>query len=152
MAKWNTATESSPAAPPPSLKKSTSGSQTSKNQKSILGFFQKKSTDHSLPLTNGEVRDISFSPSLNGGATKRLAKRPAAKRGSSQTLTPVPSSDAAEALSPEDDSEYGVNQTSEDNGLPSPITPFNGAGDGSVCQGGVTDLLSFNSPSRKVSI
>ena len=147
MAKGHGATDSSPAAPPPSLKKSNSGSQTSKNQKSILGFFQKKSTDSSLPAL---TRDAGSSPSTNGGATKRLAKRPATKRGSSQTLTPAPSSDAAEGFDLENVMEGGRHQINGPNALPSPITPVTRPVDGNDSRANMDDLLSFNSPSRKV--
>ena len=149
MAKVNGAIQSSPAGPPPSLKKSNSGSQNSKNQKSILGFFQKRSTDgSSLPLSE----DVSPSPSVAIESSKRLVKRPAARRTSSQTLTPAPSSDAVEGPNAEDLMEYSDQSIHRGNCLPSPVTPVTGAVDGSGSQGRVTDPLGFNSPSRKVRI
>lgn len=152
MDKSNATTGSSPAAPPPSLKKSTSASsQTSKGQKSILGFFQKRTSDgSSLPPSGGNSKENGSSPLVHGGATMRLSKRTATKRDSGPILTPVPSSDAAEASSPWGDVEYENNQDGGKNGLPSPITPLNGVVEGNGFQGGVTKLLNFSSPSRKV--
>lgn len=149
MAKGNGATQSSPAAPSPSLKKSDSGSQSSKNQKSILGFFQKKSTTGSLPPLTG---DAASSPSTTVGAMKRLVKRPAARRHSSQTLTPAPSSDAAECPDQDDAMHYHGHEKQGPKCLPSPITPLPGTVDVNGIQGAVTDPLGFNSPSRKVPI
>ncbi len=149
MAKGSGDIESSPAAPPPSLKKSNSGSQTSKNQKSILGFFQKKSTDSPPLPKNGTSLS---SPMPQGVARKRLANRPAAMRSSSQALTPAPSSDAAEGLTSEDIMDEKGDQAVGENGLPSPVTPMNGTSKGNGFQGGATDLLTFNSPSRKVNL
>lgn len=149
MAKGDGPTQSSPAAPPPSLKKSDSGSQNSKNQKSILGFFQKKSTDRSLPPL---IKGAAASPSAIVGATKRLVKRPAARRHSGQTLTPAPSSDAAECPNQDDAMQCTVHEKQGVKCLPSPTTPIPGAVDGNGIHGGVTDSLGFNSPSRKVTI
>lgn len=149
MAKGNSASQSSPAGPPASLKHSDSGSQNSKNQKSILGFFQKKSTNGSLPPLTA---DAASSPSKTIETTKRLVKRPAVRRTSSQTLTPAPSSDAAEAPNQDDTMQDRVHEKLVVKGLPSPITPITGAVDGNGSQGGASDSLGFNSPSRKVTI
>lgn len=147
MARGSGTISSSPSAPPPSLKKASSGSQTAKNQKSILGFFQKKTTDNQPLSKDGE---LTSSPMGHGGVRKRLASRSAARKSSSQALTPAPSSDAAERLNSEDVMEEGGDQASGDNGLPSPVTPMNGIIKDNGSQAGASDLLPFNSPSRKV--
>ena len=142
--------DSSPAAPPPTLKKSTSGSQSSKNQKSILGFFQKKATDSPQSLSRGTSKINRPSTQTDGVAKKILAKRPA--RGSSQSLTPAPSSDALEELDVQDEEAYKKGIMDKENGLPSPITPVPGLGGDGFPDIEPSSSLNFSSPSRKVSI
>lgn len=98
---------SSPTATPPqaALKRTTSSTQNMKNQKSILGFFQKSS-----PATpsNDKPREPASSPAQRAGE-KRVASavKPTPKRNFSsfaQDLTPVPSSDLP---IPEEDEEKG---------------------------------------------
>ncbi|KAI9825878.1 MAG: DNA mismatch repair protein msh6 [Thelocarpon impressellum] len=112
------ANKSPPAGPPPSLQKSSSGSQSARNQKSILGFFQKKSsTDLPTRTANGSINPA---PGPTGG--RIFVKKPATKRGSSQSLTPAPSSDAPS--SPQHSPTTNGDRV-DHNGLPSPITPVN---------------------------
>ena len=106
---------------PPTLKKSTSGSQPVKNQMSIAGFFktQPASTEQNgLPINT------------------RMGQQ-----GSTATLTPAPSSDA---IDPEEDIKPPVSKGLV-NGLPSPITPAE------VTGAKEQDRETFSSPSRKVS-
>ena len=129
-------------APPPSLKKSTS---SSKNQTSIAGFFKKASRQ---PSTNGTARPNSAVLPVNGLAKMNGAKN--ALRGSSQSLTPAPSSDAAEGLDDEvvQPEPVGVNGKGPSNSLPSPITPTSAA---AVERQVDTEApRGFYSPSRKV--
>ncbi|KAL9001712.1 MAG: hypothetical protein Q9188_005324 [Gyalolechia gomerana] len=123
-------TRSTPAGQPPTLKKSSSsGLSGSKNQKTLMGFFQKKPLNSSPCETNGL-------PPVNGSAT----------RGYSSSLTPAPSSDALE----EPDSLLKVSSPKDiglANGLPSPVTPAIVAVTGQST--GANGLLHFNSPSRK---
>lgn len=150
MAGSSKISDSSPAAPPPTLKKSASGSQSSKNQKSILGFFQKRTSDSSQPLSQGVLEADPLSKQSNNVTKKTLAKRPA--RGSSQSLTPAPSSDALEELDVQDEGPHRRGMQSEEIGLPSPITPAPGLGGGGPQDLEPSSLLIFSSPSRKVSI
>ena len=128
--------------PPPSLKKSTS---SSKNQTSIAGFFKKASMQHTA---NGNARPNSTVLPVNGLAKMNGVKN--APRGSSQSLTPAPSSDAAEephdeVVQPELSEVNGKGPT---NSLPSPITPSS-----AVAVENQTDVgapKGFYSPSRKV--
>lgn len=142
--------DSSPAAPPPTLKTSTSGSQSSKNQKSILGFFHKRTSGSSQSPSQGGLETNSSPKQSNGVPKKTFAKRPA--RGSSQSLTPAPSSDALEELDVQDEGPHRRGMRSEGNGLPSPITPVPGLGGGCPQDLEPSSSLTFSSPSRKVSV
>lgn len=136
------ANETPPA--PPSLKKSSS---SSKNQTSIAGFFRKKdpaAAVNGAPKINGSSLPVHSSPKKNG--LKKSIGAP------SQTLTPAPSSDAAEEVKDDHDKRMSnLNGGLVSNGLPSPITP---AGTIGVCDGAVDDAApkGFYSPSRKVRL
>ncbi|EPS30639.1 hypothetical protein PDE_05591 [Penicillium oxalicum 114-2] len=86
----------SPSATPPpaALKRTTSSTQNMKNQKSILGFFQKSSP--ATPSSN-KHREPESSPAQRAGEQRRgSAIKPTPKRSFSSfagDLTPVPSSD-----------------------------------------------------------
>lgn len=86
---------SSPTATPTAaLKRTSSSTQNMKNQKSILGFFQKSS-----PATpsNDKPREPASSPAQRAGEARGASTvKPTPKRNFSsfaQDLTPVPSSD-----------------------------------------------------------
>ncbi len=128
------------ATPRPSQKKQPpSSSQSAKNQKSILGFFQKKSTNSPSPTP--------FQPT----PAKQTPIPTLSKKAYSHpppSLTPVPSSDAPEASSParqhEDTLVAGRNK---ENGLHSRVSTL----------GTKTDRIASevagvapSSPSRKV--
>ncbi|KAI9715476.1 MAG: hypothetical protein M1812_005952 [Candelaria pacifica] len=138
MARGQGAAQSSPA-PPPTLKKSTSSTQSMKGQSSIQSFFSKRP---------GAVGSASATPSRAGPANPnsiphRNAKS-AVNRGSSQSLTPAPSSDA---LQPPSSPSDGVKVKKEPRGygLPSPITPANG----DVPTEELGEEAVYSSPSRK---
>ena len=143
-------TESPQSSQTPSLRKSASGSQSEQNQKSILGFFQKKGTiarqemKHSAPKING-----------SGSSTQILEKKTLVQRTPttlpSQTLTPAPSSDTLEAVDDIDEDDFNIlNKMEGVIGLPSPTTlAANAANDAATIS---SELLTFNSPSRKVNI
>ena len=137
-----------PTANPPSLKKSTSGSQSSKDQKSILGFFQKKSDDASRKGATAQLKVNSSTLPLNGPRKTTLPKGLA--RGSSQSLTPAPSSDALEEPDEEEKGQDNLAATNGATGPMSPITPAVSAiGVDALDEDGFPS--SFNSPSRKAS-
>ncbi|KAI4173967.1 MAG: hypothetical protein LQ348_006446, partial [Seirophora lacunosa] len=120
----------SPSSQPPSLKKSSS-SQSSKNQKTIMGFFQKKPS-------NTPTRTVHGLPAASGSVT----------RGTSSSLTPAPSSDPPEETETFRKAPGHLNGDASTNGLPpSPITPATAAviGKDTVANGSV----HFSSPSRK---
>lgn len=130
-------------APPASLKKSTSGSQSSKNQSSIASFFSKKPAEppaNGNPMNNGLLSRVNGCSEKNGG--KKLSG------GSSQSLTPAPSSDAVE-----EDAQLAEAKVekrfAKPSGLPSPITP---ATENISQVNGHKVPQAFYSPSRKVSI
>lgn len=138
-----------PSTPnPPSLNK-TSSSQSSKNQKSIVGFFQKRSalTSPSSTQLASTNRDspVSSVQSDKSNSVKKVA------RGLSQSLTPAPSSDALEEDSSDDRAETKEQSAEKDNGLPSPITPVSDAAAGNIPPSTIKVTLNYNSPSRKVS-
>lgn len=128
---------------PPSLKKSTSGSQPS-SQQSIASFFQKKTIEGQAAKDSVPTR-LPIVPK----PTNDVLKKPKLPRGSSSSLTPAPSSDAVE----EEDVEPGfVANTAKVNGtssLPSPVTPASGAV-AEITKLAANGFSKFDSPSRKV--
>ncbi|CAO1596275.1 DNA mismatch repair protein msh6 [Xanthoria calcicola] len=127
-------TRTSPSGPPPTLKKSSSTSYSSKNQKSITGFFQKN--------TSTTTATVSSLPPVDG-ARLPLSGR-TATRGPSSSLTPAPSSDPPEEIEGPQKMPARKDATSSVNGLPSPITPAS-----AVLNGNANASSQFNSPSRK---
>ncbi|MCJ1394214.1 DNA mismatch repair protein msh6 [Xylographa bjoerkii] len=133
--------EESSSKLPATLKKSTSGSQSSKNQKSILGFFQKRPAGALQPNINGvsKTNVLPIAPAV-------LTKKKLVQRSStavSQSLTPAPSSDPLE--DDQEDSIRAKPNGRKGNGLPSPITP---ASENNSLEDEVA-YISFTSPSRK---
>lgn len=84
---------SSPPASTPALKRSTSSTQNMKNQRSILGFFQKSSpaTPSTAPRKAAPPTEPASSPAQRAAETKSFIKKT-----STPNLTPAPSSDAIE--------------------------------------------------------
>jgi hypothetical protein len=138
--------EKPPAATPPSLKKSTSGSQSSqssKNQKSILGFFQKKTSEALQPNINGASRSNGL-PSADDASSKTKLVQRSAK--SNHSLTPAPSSDA---ICGEEEEDYDTTTKNPlMNGFPTPATPASNVKPKDNPQ--PSSSLQFSSPSRKV--
>lgn len=128
----------SPSIPPPTLRKSTSSSQSAKTQTSIAGFFKKQST----ALQNSTRNTLPINSKLESTIKQKKIAPP------SQDLTPAPSSDG---LDPADNAE---NRMPDDlhldvvNPLPSPITPAEMAS--SIKQQTTYITQTFSSPSRKV--
>ncbi len=140
---------STPTFNPPSLKKSTSGSQSSKDQKSILGFFQKKSAEVPRLATTAQSKVNGSVLPLNGPRKTALPK--GAVRGSSQSLTPAPSSDALEDPDEKENRRENLIAADDVTGLPSPTTPAISVVGAGASEGDDVPS-SFNSPSRKASI
>ena len=148
MARSTVKTESPQSSQIPSLKKSTSSSQSEQNQRSILGFFQKKGNPVRQESTNATSK-------ANGSrsSTQVLEKTTLVQRTPttpSQILTPVPSSDAIEAMDDVDEADFNIlNKMEAVIGLPSPLTPAINAVNHAPTP--VSGTQMFSSPSRKVS-
>ncbi|OOF97955.1 hypothetical protein ASPCADRAFT_205221 [Aspergillus carbonarius ITEM 5010] len=113
MARGTPAASSPSAATPPSaaLKRSTSSTQNMKNQKSILGFFQKSSPSTPSTARNAEPASSPaerVSEQRRGGA-KAVAERKKSVPKFKQDLEPVPSSDL---VIPEEDDQADNTQGS----------------------------------------
>lgn len=133
MAKANATVAATPARTPPVIKKENSTGSSS-TQRSILGFFAKK-TVTGTQQTNGPLKPKT---NVNGAA------KPEFKKGSTaKSITPAPSSDAPE---PASDSEAFVGEVQ---GLPSPLSPAKTDGQ-QAARSSAPVVLS--SPSRKARI
>lgn len=139
-----------PGSQLPSLRKSNSSSA---NQKSIASFFQKKPIEPSQ--TEVKVTTVNFDSvtktitSSNGTHSKQPFL------GSSSSLTPAPSSDAVEQGDSPIRNQPNTAKAleSQNNGLPSPITPVNERTyEAKPKINGTSLTLNFDSPSRKVSL
>jgi DNA mismatch repair protein MSH6 len=144
MAKGNAAAASSPAPiSTPALKKSTSSTQNMKNQKTLLGFFQKTPNACSSPSTLPER-------SADTSRTKSTLQSKPFARANSSSITPAPSSDAFG----EDEDITGQAIAKESSqpkrGLPSPVSSANGDSVGQTVSD-AEELTAFGTPSRKVS-
>lgn len=130
------------STPRPSQRKQPpSGSQSAKNQKSILGFFQKKSTNSPSPAPS-QPTPVKQTPTPT--LSKNSFSRPP------PSITPVPSSDAPEPSSPtrqeEEDTPVAAGRNKE-NGLPLHVfTP------GTETDRVASEVagVALSSPSRKV--
>jgi hypothetical protein len=131
-----------PATPTPALKKSTSNTQNMKNQKTLLGFFQK------TPNTTSSASDLP--ESLSAVARKKpLLQKKSVLRHSGSHITPTTSSDALD----EDDNTPECNLSKESSrsrkGLPSPVSSANSELGGQTIAE-TEELTAFGTPSRKV--
>lgn len=120
MARGTPAASSPSAATPPSaaLKRSTSSTQNMKNQKSILGFFQKSSPSTPSTARNAEPASSPaerVSEQRRGGA-KAVAERKKSVPKFKQDLEPVPSSDLV--IPEEDDQADNTQVRSRVEGVP----------------------------------
>ena len=133
----------SPATATPALLRSTSNTQNLKNQKSLLGFFQK------TPNTASSTSALADHLPKVFRKNSTLKYRDSAQTNSSQ-ITPAPSSDALD----EDDNIPQLNVTKESvssrQGLPSPVSSANGELVGQTIAD-AEELTAFGTPSRKVS-
>ena len=134
---------STPKTSTPALKKSSSNTQSTKNQKTLHGFFQK------TPSTSSASPAFPERPYTAPRSNGTLQKRISARTSSSQ-LTPAPSSDG-----PEEGDAVGQTKSEESfvprRGLPSPVSPANGELDGQT-DGATEELTAFGTPSRKASV
>jgi len=138
-----TPSASSQSSGTPTLKKSNSGSTTSKNQKTLHGFFQKTPVNNAAPSAISEEQSLSSSGHALKVASKSLPKR----HDSALNLTPAPSSDGPDI---EDESTTLQESATSHTGLISPVTPANEVLDGQTLED-VGEVTTFGTPSRKVS-
>jgi DNA mismatch repair protein MSH6 len=131
-----------PATPTPALKKSTSNTQNMKNQKTLLGFFQKTPSTASSTSTVPEPLSVV-------ARKKPMLQKKSVLRHSGTHITPTPSSDALD----EDDNTAECNVSKESSrskrGLPSPVSSANGELGGQTVAD-AEELTTFGTPSRKV--
>jgi DNA mismatch repair protein MSH6 len=147
MVKIKDPSETTPARPP-SLKKQNSSAASNKNQRSILGFFSKTaSNDTKLILNSGQKFNILANGNAKSSSVEP-SKKPAFSKAKSHNITPVPSSDAAQPPSSQDESmDEGLNEV--DNGLLLPLTPV----ESNIKQVGKgKHMAELSSPSRKVRL
>ncbi|KAF6226948.1 hypothetical protein HO133_008389 [Letharia lupina] len=138
MAPSSKSSNSARGTPTPSLTKSNS---SSKNQTSIAGFFKKHCEE---PNANGTPKINGTSLPINSFARKTAVT--VSSGGSTQSMTPAPSSDPVEDIKEEEDaSAINPNRQSASNTLPSPITPASALNE--IDGNGVP--AGFYSPSRK---
>jgi DNA mismatch repair protein MSH6 len=104
MARTPKAEAATPARPPPTLKKQPS--TASKNQKSILGFFSKApATSLPVPKKDDLVKSSPTSNDTKATPKRKLAspKKSFLQKTSAANVTPVPSSDAVEPTSSQEE-------------------------------------------------
>ena len=141
MAPSSKSSNSTRGTPTPSLTKSNS---SSKNQTSIAGFFKKKSEE---PNANGLPKINGTSLPINSSTRKTAIV--ASSNGSTQSMTPAPSSDPIEGMNEKQGtSPANPIRPSGSKTLPSPVTP--GSALNEIDANGVP--AGFYSPSRKVRV
>lgn len=144
MGKSKDATEATPKSTPTLKKQNSSGPQS--GQRSIASFFTKAPTNGTPSSSSGALKE-NASKAANAMAKPALPpKRPAFKKASVKSMTPVPSSDAMGPSSSQENENGGI-QEEVGNGLPSPTTPAK-----RVAQHAVNGNSLGSSPSRKVCI
>ncbi|KAL9110568.1 MAG: hypothetical protein Q9227_004926 [Pyrenula ochraceoflavens] len=142
--------EAAISTPPPStpaLKKSTSKTQAAKNQKTILGFFQARTPRSTTSSSESPAAEISVPSQRSQQGLVPSQKRAFSAKTSNQ-LTPVPSSDAAEEADECPESNAVVDESEQTIGLPSPDTSANGDGKGKE-EASSVKVTAFGTPSRR---
>lgn len=146
MADKSGAVARTPARPPPTLRNGQSSSTG--RQQSILGFFSKNSvgTPANGPSELSSIRKDMSSPCLKE-TTKSNSMAASKPRHRAQHITPVPSSDAIEPLSSQENRSAGMLKVVDDK-PPLPLGPAE-----TIPQQPVAAKTAVNSsPSRKVTI
>ncbi|KAI0126282.1 muts domain V [Xylariales sp. AK1849] len=126
--------KSNPKTPSLARKTSSMSSTTGKQQKSILGFFSKASQ-------NGTAKDTNLSPCLRETTTNSLQLN---RKSKPSNITPVPSSDAIEPPSSQENHSASTVKVLKDT-LPSPVTPA----EPPIKQAVPAKIIMGSSPSRK---
>lgn len=137
---------SKPEPKTPSLKKSSSSQsqpQSSKNQKSILGFFQKTATQPSPAISQANSKPIDSGPLPR----KKLVQR--SPNGPTQILTPAPSSDAIDEDVEDEDVRLPL-KSRRVNGPAAPMTPSDSTKGSKGSLSDDVSAMEFSSPTRKV--
>ncbi|KAL9621161.1 MAG: hypothetical protein Q9160_004412 [Pyrenula sp. 1 TL-2023] len=129
----------------PTLKKSSSTTQSSRNQKSILGFFQSRTPTAKSPSL--PVVETASSAQKASRSSPRYRKS-TGQHATSQDLTPAPSSDAPDGEDDRAQHSKGTAESEQLNGLPSPDTSANGDVKGKAAEDG-PELTNFGTPSRR---
>ena len=124
----------------PSFQKSSSKDDQKSNQKTLLGFWQKKSLDSPNTSQNTKSAQLS-SPSL---PTQKKTLVQGSPRPRVPVLTPAPSSDATEL---EEDSKLSKTVVKP----PLPMTPALSSQSQNDQDQAMPDI-SYSSPSRRVSL
>ncbi|TGO30384.1 hypothetical protein BPAE_0006g01260 [Botrytis paeoniae] len=110
----NTDNETTPARPPPTLKKQNSSIGSNKSQASILGFFSKKPATTPTPKTSTGSPSGILQPNGSANSAKSTpkpsstVKRPQFKKPAQKSITPVPSSDNIEPDSSQENENGGI--------------------------------------------
>jgi DNA mismatch repair protein MSH6 len=131
---------------PSSTMKQTSSAGSTKNG-SILSFFSRAS--NGTPNSATGVRTASSeAKGVNSLAKQNVSvKKPAFKKTITNTVTPVPSSDAMGPSSSQENENGGIPEEIEETSLPSPMTPAK-----NVVAQVVNGKALDSSPSRKVRL
>ncbi|KAF7867339.1 hypothetical protein EAF04_005422 [Stromatinia cepivora] len=149
----NKENETTPARPPPSLKKQNSSIGSSKNQASILGFFSKKPATTPTPKTSADAPGGILQPNGSANSTKSTpkpsstVKKPQFKKSVQKSVTPVPSSDNIEPASSQENENGGIPTEVEDCSS-SPPAPGKSVAEQLV---DINGLVLASSPSRKAA-
>ncbi|KAF7906164.1 hypothetical protein EAF00_000443 [Botryotinia globosa] len=149
----NTVNETTPARPPPTLKKQNSSIGSNKSQASILGFFSKKPATTPTPKTSTGSPSGILQPNGSANSAKSTpkpsstVKRPQFKKPVQKSLTPVPSSDNIEPDSSQENENGGI-PTEVDGCLSLPPAAAKSVAEQIV---DINGLASTSSPSRKAA-
>lgn len=150
----NNENETTPARPPPSLKKQNSSVGSSKSQASILGFFSKKPAATPTSKPSIDTPSGVLQPNDSANSTKSTpkptstVKRPQFKKPVQTRATPVPSSDNIEPASSQENENGGIPAEVDDYSS-SPPAPTKRVTEQIV---DINGLVLASSPSRKVYI
>ncbi len=140
------AKDATPARTPSSLKKQNSSAGPSSNQRTIHNFFGKKADGGTPSSSNGVSLASGTSKNVNSSKASLPPKKPAFKKTLIKNPTPVPSSDAIEPPSSQENVNGGIPEEVEESGLLSPKPPAKRVL--KVSNGPA--LVLGSSPSRKV--